>query len=642
MPKGSLQHKFTLTATSIIIFATIIVVWVLAYQTSNTIIQQAEVEVESRLSNATRLLEVTDSLMHKQVQSAMKLLQQRGEIPGNASLGANIDVAGRNAPDLLLGGVGQGNNFSLVDSVTSITGGTATLFARQGDNFVRVSTNVMKEGKRAIGTILNPNGRAIKSILSGNSYFGQVDILGSPYITGYAPIRDVNNSIIGIWYVGYKADLAALETAVAQSRILDKGMLIVVDDHNRIRMHSKGVEREFAEMVISDRTSEWQITEVKFSPWEYKVFAAYPKDEVSSAIRSVVVSAIFVGIIICVVLLISLSLITRYFVIIPVREAMELASHIAHGNLHNSIRHTKNDETGELLESLAQMQQALRNFVDDVGQASDLVADSSDDLAEVTKRTMLGVTDQRDRGEQVAIAMTDVTKSAADVAENASVASLATKEAQEAANLGQQVVAEAVSSIHSLASEVDQVGSVMASVASSTVDIARVLGVIRAIAEQTNLLALNAAIEAARAGEQGRGFAVVADEVRTLASRTQASTTEIDEMIKRLQQGSSQAEDQVAKSKEKANDSVTKTNRVSETFEAIVQAVNRIGEVNKQITSATTQQAAVANEVSRHIEQIKQVADENSENSALSNSATDNLQKLALHLRDLIKQYKKQ
>ncbi len=171
------------------------------------------------------IMDATHSLVLERVHNSMALLKKEGLALGEPKLGREVKVNTRQAKDLLLGDKTQANNYALVDSITEIMGGTATLFARDGNEFVRVATNVIKNGKRATGTILAPGKKVDLSIQQGKSYYGKIDILGSPYITGYEPIFDRANKVIGIWYVGYSADLAQLEKVIEASTILENGFV---------------------------------------------------------------------------------------------------------------------------------------------------------------------------------------------------------------------------------------------------------------------------------------------------------------------------------------------------------------------------------------------------------------------------------
>jgi methyl-accepting chemotaxis protein len=190
MAVNSLQAKYTLMLSVVTLVFTAIVVIIVSVNSSRSIQTDADTQVRNKLDEAIRLLELTDTFKTEQVNSAMALLKERGMALGNAALGDDVMVGSKKVPNLMLGDKPQANNYELVDGIADIAGGTATLFTLSGAEFVRVSTNVMKNNQRAIGTILSPDGLAVKAIRNNQPFYGQVDILGSPYLTGYEPIYD--------------------------------------------------------------------------------------------------------------------------------------------------------------------------------------------------------------------------------------------------------------------------------------------------------------------------------------------------------------------------------------------------------------------------------------------------------------------
>ncbi|EEF22865.1 conserved hypothetical protein [Ricinus communis] len=190
-----------------------------------------------RAESLKRLLTVSENLMRDQVLASMRLLKEvGGRQYGMPRIDGNITILGRRIPALYLGTHPQTNDFALVDHVTAIMGGTATLFVKAGNDFVRVSTNVVQKGNlRAVGTVLDPNGKAIQAIRKGEPFYGVVDILGTPYITGYEPMFDAEHQIIGIWYVGFKVDIQALRDAVERTKLLKSGFAAVLDANKHIR-----------------------------------------------------------------------------------------------------------------------------------------------------------------------------------------------------------------------------------------------------------------------------------------------------------------------------------------------------------------------------------------------------------------------
>ncbi|MGE6793505.1 methyl-accepting chemotaxis protein [Pseudomonas guineae] len=268
------------------------------------------------------------------------------------------------------------------------------------------------------------------------------------------------------------------------------------------------------------------------------------------------------------------------------------------------------------------------------------VSDSSEHTADIAIRTNQGVQKQMAEIELVATAVHEMTATAQDVARNATHAAEAANHADRAANQGKQTVQNTANSIAALAQEIGRAVTVVQTLAKDSENINAILVAIRGIAEQTNLLALNAAIEAARAGEQGRGFAVVADEVRNLAQKTQQATEEIQTMIQQLQQGTRDVVKVMEDSQSKTEISVKQASQAAEALESITQAVSVINDMNTQIASAAEEQSAVAEDINRNVTNIGQVANEVAGGADEASQASAELTKLAEQQRRLINQFK--
>lgn len=310
------------------------------------------------------------------------------------------------------------------------------------------------------------------------------------------------------------------------------------------------------------------------------------------------------------------------------------------GDLTVRAEVTTSDESGQLADAFNKLVNKLSIIVSEVTQQSDRVANAAEQLSTVTDSTSQGVLRQSDQIQQVATAMTEMSATVADVASNATQASSAAQEGNDEASKGNQVVNNTIKAIDELAEDVESSSSVIQKLKLDSENIGTVLDVIKNIAEQTNLLALNAAIEAARAGEQGRGFAVVADEVRTLARRTQDSTAEIESLIDTLQSGSEAAVAVMTKSQNKASDTVDQARLAGQSLEAITIAVGRILDVNTQIASAAEEQAVTAEEINRNVTNIQSISNETSAGATETSAASNELSKLGDELRQLVGHFK--
>lgn len=310
------------------------------------------------------------------------------------------------------------------------------------------------------------------------------------------------------------------------------------------------------------------------------------------------------------------------------------------GNLNHKLRIEGRDEFAWMRWEYSQCRKNFSKLVQEILGSSGQLAAAAEELSAITEQSTSGVMRQQGETEQVATAMNEMSATVSEVARNAANAASAAQEADTQAKDGSHVVSITVDTIHNLATEVERTAGVIENLKEDSISIGTVLDVIRDIAEQTNLLALNAAIEAARAGEQGRGFAVVADEVRTLASRTQQSTREINDMIERLQNGANEAVNVMQAGREKAEESVEQAGKAGEALQMITQVVDNIKSMNMQIASAAEEQSATAEEINRNIVNISEIAQETSSGSRETATASDELARLAADLQSQVGKFK--
>jgi len=326
----------------------------------------------------------------------------------------------------------------------------------------------------------------------------------------------------------------------------------------------------------------------------------------------------------------------------PLKQMVAMLDDIAQGegDLTRRLSSDRSDELGSIAKGFNTFLAKLQAMITQVVTSVQSVSDSSEHTADIAIRTNIGVQKQMAEIDQVATAVQEMTATAQDVARNATQAAQAASHADQAASQGMQIVRDTSNSIGVLAVEIGKAVDVVQTLAKDSENINAILTAIRGIAEQTNLLALNAAIEAARAGEQGRGFAVVADEVRNLAQKTQKATEEIQTMIQQLQQGTRDVVRVMEDSQNRTDESVQHAAKAAEALETITQAVSVINDMNTQIASAAEEQSAVADDINRNVINIGQVANEVAGGADESSSASAGLTKLAEQQRRLINQFK--
>ena len=308
-------------------------------------------------------------------------------------------------------------------------------------------------------------------------------------------------------------------------------------------------------------------------------------------------------------------------------------------NLTARLDETSKDEVGKLVVSFNRFIEKLQGIMENVKGVTVSLGGMSHEMQTISDSVDMSVSQQQSETTQVATAITQMASTVSEVARHADAASTEANEANRHTSTGRQVVQDTVTSMEALSAEVSRVSDVIHKLADESDKIGGVLDVIRGISEQTNLLALNAAIEAARAGEQGRGFAVVADEVRTLASRTQESTLEIQNMIENLQKGTSDAVEAMTQGSERTSESVEQAGKASEALISIADSISKIGEMNTQIASATEEQSAVAQDIDSKTNSISQLAETTREGTKKAATTSVSLGELATNLQGLVGKY---
>jgi methyl-accepting chemotaxis protein len=383
---------------------------------------------------------------------------------------------------------------------------------------------------------------------------------------------------------------------------------------------------------INYRTLKWGIiSDIGTS----EAFAA--KDELISNIRmtGIILSAIMVAIAVIVGTFFATT-ITRPII----RMSKTMTSIEQTSDLTQRIEVDSKDELGTMATAMNNMLEKFRASMEKVAASTTMLATSTEEMSSITQQTSENVKQQFTEIDQVATAINEMTATVQEVANNATNAASAAVKSSEQASTGKSIVETTMSSINDTSNELEQVAQVIEKLNKDSENIGTVMDVIKGIAEQTNLLALNAAIEAARAGEQGRGFAVVADEVRTLASRTQQSTGEIENVVEQLQIAATNAVAAVTASREKSQESVQQAARAGDALSMINTSISEINDMNTMIASAAEEQSLVTEEINRNIASIRTSAEQTTQGAETNRASSDELSKLSTELQELVAQFK--
>jgi methyl-accepting chemotaxis protein len=332
-------------------------------------------------------------------------------------------------------------------------------------------------------------------------------------------------------------------------------------------------------------------------------------------------------------------IITRQ-ITLPLQQTLIAVDRVASGDLTHNLKVDRHDELGQLQSGIQRMTVSLRELIGGISDSVTQIASAAEELSAVTEQTSAGVNNQKVETDQVATAMHQMTATVQEVARNAEEASEAAVAADQQAREGDKVVNEAIAQIERLASEMGHSTAAMGELKRESDKIGSVLDVIKSVAQQTNLLALNAAIEAARAGEAGRGFAVVADEVRSLAQRTQKSTEEIAQLIVGLQGGTQQVASALDSSRDLTDSSVELTRSAGSALENITRTVSAIQAMNQQIAAAAEQQSATADEINRSVLNVRDVSEQTSAASEETAASSVELARLGTHLQGLVGRFR--
>ncbi len=582
-----------------------------------------------------------------------------------------MQTGAHQAPALKLGGKPLNNDFALVDRFSQLTGGVATLFARSGEDFVRVSTSLKKEdGSRAIGTLLGKAHPAFDKLVAGTTYLGQAQLFGRDYTTKYIPLQDANRQTFAVLFVGFDSTeaLAALKQQIRQTKIGDTGYLYVVDGKTGtgqgtlvVHPSAQGKDglREVGEqsMVIKAALEQERAEPMNWRGADgerldvlstagsnalgndWLVLASATKKELSaeavSAVRILQYGGVIAG-----AMILALASIAIKFRLRALNRIAEQTKQLGQGDL--TVRFDANGFR-EASALNAVLNTTVTHLARLVGTVQTGVAQMSGAVREVYSVTAQVKNDseiQRDAAASSSAAVHEISTSVRLVADNAANVGSLSQEGLNRASQGDEQVHKFVDELRKVEDAVSNIAVEIEEFSKSATAIRGMAQQVKDIAEQTNLLALNAAIEAARAGEQGRGFAVVADEVRKLAEKSALSAEQIDGVTQKLTQHSKEVESVVERGKDALNASKAEVDSVVGVVTSARQSAADTCRGMGEITHAVSEQTQAVDEISQNVEQIAQLVTAHDDLIERASNAAQALQQMDERLMDIAKRFK--
>jgi methyl-accepting chemotaxis protein len=677
----SIGARLALVQAGLILF----VLGIFTVSLERYISHRLEKNAVNELSQQLSLLVNCFSSYHSSVaESAGKLaLVFRTYFPGSFSVNPakTVAIGDKQTPALSAGSTELNLNSEIVDRFTGVTKAVGTVFVRTGDDFIRISTSLKKEdGSRAVGTFLDRKHPAYQGLLKGEEFVGKAALFGKDFMTSYLPVKDGQGRVIAVLFVGldFTDSLKMLKDRIRQFKNGQTGYFFALDakegkQQGTLQIHpfKEGTNifdvkdsngREFIKEIIKAKEGairySWMNKEAGentphekqavfryLKEWDWVIAMSESVDEMTSVVRILRNAMLGAMIVVALVLVLVLMYLQQRWISKPLRKALDVTNLLGSGDFsHLAVPDREQagsaDEIVRLSQSINDMGCDLHGVLEKISSASGEVLTAAEQVSASAERIATGAEEVATQAATVATADEEMSATSSDIAQNCLLAADGARKALDSAKNGAGVVDKTLEVMCQIAERVRESASTIESLGTRSDQIGAIISTIQDIADQTNLLALNAAIEAARAGEQGRGFAVVADEVRALAERTTRATQEIGCMIKAIQLETKgavvtmeQGVHQVEAGTEEATKSGAALHEILEHITAVAAQIN-------QIATAAEEQTATTTEISSNMQQITEVVHDTSQQAQESATAAVQLHGNAEELQRLMQHFK--
>ena len=584
-----------------------------------------------------------------------------------------INVAGTPTPVLKAGNNVLNLSFDEIDRFSAANGSVGSIFVRDGNEFVRITTSLKKEnGDRAIGTKLDHDHPAYAELISNKPYTGKAELFGHQFMTRYLPMQDASGAIVGAIFTGhdFTKEMNTLRQSILGTKFGKNGYMYVIDAgknagtliaHPTIEgknmyddKDAKGfyyvrtmIEQKegvlpywFINTAIGETKARKRIAIFDTVPqWDWIIVSSLDGkdlDENAADIRNqLIVGAVVLG----ALLFVAIFVASRRWVTRPLTEAVSAMEKIAEGQLTIAIPAHGKDEVGRLLEATNTMAGNIRSAMSDIQVASQQLFHNAERLVSTAHNTADQSAEQSSSATAMATGIEQMNANIVHVSDGAKQAHQVSIDSNNISSEGAVIIQQATDSMTHIADTVRTASDAVSTLGRESKAISNIVKVISEIADQTNLLALNAAIEAARAGEQGRGFAVVADEVRKLAERTSSSTQEISPLIQRILDGTTNAVASMEEGVRQVEEGVSYAEQAGGSIARIRQSAGQVTTATTTISNALTEQSAAIAIISRNVEKVATMADQNTQTAKESALCASELEQLAQTLQEHVSHF---
>jgi methyl-accepting chemotaxis protein len=662
--KMKIKTKLIVSIVALVIVSSAALGIVAYNQASSALAANGKADLEHLVAQGYELCRTYNAVAMEKVKSSINVAKEQFYTLG----GRKVDIIN---DKMVLSGRGtdfvvNDNNY-IVDKVKELVGGTCTIFQVKNGEAVRISTNVFKkEGERAIGTKASDE-IYDKVVRNGQSYTGRAWVVDDWYTAAYEPIKNGQGAIVGILYTGVKEkDAALLKESLKRIKIGQTGYLYCMDIEGVLTVHPKKegeslASFDFIKTMLAESPKlgagetgwinyDWdrngklteKITAYTYYPeWKWVIAAGSYMDEFTGGARKVATS-IFLISLITIGLCIVLGWVLANSIIKPLQKMIDMIKDIAQGegDLTKRLDANSHDEVGDLATWFNRFVDKIHDIIAQVVINTEQLASAANEISSSAEELSAGAKEQTNQTAQVSAAVEEMTATIVEASKNTAEAADKAKGAASKSQEGSRLAEDTSHGMDEIVQSSDVTGKNIEGLAEKATAIGEIIKVIDDIADQTNLLALNAAIEAARAGEQGRGFAVVADEVRKLAERTTKATKEVAETIKGIQSDVSTANSQISDSQQyvvKGKELVEKTNG---SLTEIFSAIETVQEMMRQLATSSEQQSAAAEEISKSIENVNRITKESAAGTEQAATASEQLNRQAEELRKLVGGFK--